>query len=145
MKAHLFAYGTLEIPAVMYAVTGHHYPAEAARLSDYARYLLVNKHYPGIIPRPNAEVSGVLYRNLNPRVWRRLDRYEDRFYQRQQVRIITASGETLEAWSYIIPSDKQYLLSATPWDRRYFTKHRLQRFMAGIAGRLDGQYRPQQV
>ena len=25
MKAHLFAYGTLEIPAVMYAVTGQHH------------------------------------------------------------------------------------------------------------------------
>lgn len=145
MKSHLFAYGTLEIPAIMYAVTGQHYPAEVARLPDYARYLLVNKHYPGIIPRTNAEVSGVLYRNLSPRVWSRLDRYEDVFYQRQQVRVITATEENLEAWTYVIPADKQQMLSHIPWDRRYFTKHRLRRFMAGIASRVDGQYRLQQV
>ena len=145
MKAHLFAYGTLEIPAIMSAVTGRHYPAEAARLPDYTRYLLANKPYPGIIPRLNAEVAGVLYRNLNPQVWRRLDRYEDTFYQRQKVRVISAAGEVLEAWTYIIPADKGYLLSQIPWDRRYFTKHRLRRFMAGIARRVDGQYHQQKV
>lgn len=145
MKAHLFAYGTLEIPAVMHAVTGHHYPAEAARLPDHVRYLLVNKYYPGIIPHLNAEVSGMLYRNLSPQVWRRLDRYEDAFYQRQQVTVITAAGETVEAWTYMIPANKQHMLSAIPWDRRYFTKHRLRRFMARIAGRIDGQYLEQEV
>ena len=141
MKSHLFAYGTLEIPAVMYAVTGQHYLTEAATLPDYTRYLLVNKHYPGIVPQVDAEVNGVLYRNLSPQTWQRLDRYEDDFYQRQKVRVVSACGDFLEAWTYIIPVDKRYLLSQIPWDRRYFTKHRLRRFIAGIARRVDGQHR----
>lgn len=145
MKSHLFAYGTLEIPAVMYAVTGQHYPAEAAMLPGYTRYLLANKPYPGIVPQVNAEVNGVLYRNLSPYILRRLDRYEDDFYQRQRVRIISASGDFLDAWTYIIPVDKQYLLSNMPWDRLYFTKHRLRHFLAGISNRVDGQYRQQKV
>lgn len=145
MKSHLFAYGTLEVPAVMYAVTGHHYPAEAAVLPDYMRYLLVNKHYPGIVPQVDGEVHGVLYRNLSPRIWQRLNRYEDTFYQRQRVRVLSVCGKHLDAWTYIIPVDKHYLLSQIPWDRRYFTKHRLRRFIAGIANRVDGQYRQQTV
>lgn len=145
MKAHLFAYGTLEIPAVMSAVTGQHYPAEAAMLPGYTRYLLANKHYPGIVPQLNAEVEGVLYRNLSPKVWRRLDRYESDFYQRQRVTVFSAKGEPIDAWTYIVPMAQQQLLSQFPWDRRYFTKHRLRRFLAGIAGRVDGQYRQQKV
>ena len=145
MKSHLFAYGTLEIPAVMSAVTGQHYPGEAALLPGYTRYLLVNKQYPGIVPRENAEVTGVLYRNLSPDIWRRLDRYEDDFYQRQRVTVFTAGGESLDAWTYIIPVNKHDLLSQLPWDRRHFIKHRLRRFLAGIAARIDGQYRQQTV
>ncbi len=140
MKSHLFAYGTLEIPAVMYAVTGQHYPAEAARLPGYTRYLLQNKPYPGIVPGEHSEVNGMLYRNLSPQIWRRLDRYEDDFYQRQQVTIITARGESLDVWTYVIPANKHHLLSQIPWDPRYFTKHRLRRFISGIANRIDGQY-----
>jgi len=145
MKSHLFAYGTLEIPAVMYAVTGQHCPAGVAVLPGYTRYLLANKHYPGIVPQLNAEVEGLLYRNLSPQVWQRLDRYEDDFYQRQQVTVLSARGEPIEAWTYIVPVAQQYLLSQTPWDRRYFTKHRLRRFLAGISSRVDGQYRQQKV
>jgi gamma-glutamylcyclotransferase (GGCT)/AIG2-like uncharacterized protein YtfP len=145
MKAHLFAYGTLEIPAVMFAVTGQHYRGEAAVLPDYSRFLLVNKHYPGIVFRQNARVNGVLYRNLSPRVWQRLDRYEDVFYQRQRVKIVTAKGEILNAWTYIIPGNKQHLLSPIPWSRHYFIKHRLRRFIAGITRRVNGQHQLQRV
>jgi len=145
MKTHLFAYGTLEIPAVMYAVTGRHFPPEAAVLPGYTRRLLRNKHYPGIVPGSDGRVSGVLYRNLSPHIWQRLDRYEDDFYQRQQVRVITSGGEAIDAWTYIIPQDNHDLLSHLPWDRRYFSKHRLRRFLAGISTRLDGQYRQQKV
>ncbi len=145
MKAHLFAYGTLEIPTVMTAVTGRHYPAEVAVLPGYTRFLLHNKHYPGIVARQHAEVNGVLYRNLSPAVWRRLDRYEDAFYQRQQVRVLTAEGEILEAWTYIIPGDKHHLLSNIPWDRHTFIKHRLRRFVTGITRRVNGQHRLQRV
>ena len=141
MKTHLFAYGTLEIPAVMYAVTGQHHPAEAAVLTGYRRYLLANKHYPGIVPQLNADVKGMLYRNLSPQIWQRLDRYEDDFYQRQQVTVLSRRGELIEAWTYIVPMAYQHLLSQISWDRRYFTKHRLRRFLAGIAARVDGQYR----
>jgi gamma-glutamylcyclotransferase (GGCT)/AIG2-like uncharacterized protein YtfP len=145
MKAHLFAYGTLEIPAVMYAVTGQQHPAEAAVLPDYNRYLLINKHYPGVVPQLNAEVEGMLYRNLNPQIWQRLDRYEDDFYQRQQVTVLSRRGEPIDAWTYIVSEASQHLLSQIPWDRRYFTKHRLRRFLGGIAARVDGQYRQQNV
>ena len=145
MKTHLFAYGTLEIPAVMYAVTGQHHPAEAAVLPDYSRYLLASKPYPGIVPQLNADVKGMLYRNLSPQIWQRLDRYEDDFYQRQQVTVLSRRGERIEAWTYIVPMAYQHLLSQISWDRRYFTKHRLRRFLAGIAARVDGQYRLQKV
>lgn len=145
MKSHLFAYGTLEIPAVMYAVTGQHHPVEAAVLPGYRRYLLANKPYPGIVPQLNADVEGMLYRNLSPQIWQRLDRYEDDFYQRQQVRVLSRRGELIEAWTYIVPVAYQHLLSQIPWDRRYFTKHRLRRFLAGIAARVDGQYCQQKV
>jgi gamma-glutamylcyclotransferase (GGCT)/AIG2-like uncharacterized protein YtfP len=145
MKTHLFAYGTLEIPAVMYAVTGQHHPAKAAVLPDYSRYLLVNKPYPGIVPQLNAEVEGMLYRNLSPQIWQRLDRYEDNFYQRQQVTVLSRRGEPIDAWTYIVPMAHQHLLSQIPWDRRYFTKHRLRLFLGGIAGRVDGQYQQQKV
>ena len=145
MKSHLFAYGTLEIPAVMYAVTGQHHPAEAAVLPDYGRYLLANKHYPGIVPQLNADVKGMLYRNLSPQIWQRLDSYEDDFYQRQQVTVLSRTGELIEAWTYIVPVAYQHLLSQISWDRRYFTKHRLRCFLAGIAARVDGQYRLQKV
>ena len=45
----LFAYGTLEIPAVMRAVVGIEPPSVEATLHGYARFLVKGATFPGII------------------------------------------------------------------------------------------------
>ncbi len=59
---NIFAYGTLMIPSVMYAVTGRHFRSQKAILKDYARFTVKGESYPGIIPVMNAITEGKIYK-----------------------------------------------------------------------------------
>jgi gamma-glutamylcyclotransferase (GGCT)/AIG2-like uncharacterized protein YtfP len=130
---HLFVYGTLLLPQIMQGVCGQRYFSEPAILPGYARYGLRGKRYPGIVSQEHAKVAGMLYLDLQPAAWRRLDRYEDYFYQRQRVQVATDNGQILQAWTYIIPEEKRHLLTERAWSLRQFRQRHLQGFMQHIA------------
>jgi len=126
---NLFVYGTLEIPQVVKKLLGTVPNAESVILRDYARYMLVNRSYPGIIKQQGSEVNGVLYSGISAKYLKILDRYEDKFYQRRIVRVENIQGNAKRAWAYIIPHHHKYELSDDPWDRAKFIQQHLKRFL----------------
>lgn len=125
----LFVYGTLEFPEVVRKLLGATLDGEKAILRGFARYLLVNREYPGIVRDPDSSVDGVLYQGVTPKYIRLLDRYEDNIYDRQRVQVINAKGEPVDAWAYIIPPKYRRELSTAPWQRDAFRCKHLKRFL----------------
>ena len=126
---NLFVYGTLEIPQVMKKLLGTVPDTESVVLRDYARYMLVNRSYPGIIKQDGSQVNGLLYRDISAKYLKILDRYEDKFYRRRIVHVENTRGHAKKAWAYIIPQHHKYELSNVPWDKTSFIQQHLKRFL----------------
>lgn len=126
----VFAYGTLQIPEVMHAVTRKHFPAQPARLNGYARYGLVGRSFPGLRAEPGAATAGILYSRVGAEALRRLDDFEDDFYRRMTLSVITDSGEEASAEVYVVPPEYYGLLTRYPWELDEFRRTGLREFMA---------------
>lgn len=134
MTISLFTYGTLEIPAVLEAVTGRTFPSAAAMLPGHARFLLRGRVYPGIIRDVRSRVTGVLYTGVDADSLALLDRFEDDFYRREAVRVQPASGCWTDAAAYVVPPAHSALLSALPWDRAAFVARHLEALLRDLPG-----------
>ena len=138
---HVFAYGTLEIPEVMTAVTGRMFLSVGAIAHGFARFLIQNRNYPGMTPDGTAKTSGRLYLDVDSITFQILDRFEDPVYRRQAICVQTLKGDWVEAESYILSPDCQDLLSAEPWDQEFFMTHYLSQYVKACQdfyGRVDG-------
>lgn len=86
--------------------------AGAAKLDGYR---LEFRTHATIVPDPNAEVPGVLYR-LTPGCWRALENYEGPEYTRIAVTVETSEGRH-EATAYVLKAGERAAPSLT-----YFTE-----------------------
>jgi len=132
MSAHLFTYGTLELPEVFAAITGRQITGFAAKLAGYARYRLQGEAYPGIIAAPGESLQGTVYRDLDAATHKKIDHYEDTCYEKRQVTVRLDDGRELTALAYVIPEDKSRLLSSQHWDRQQFIEQHLENFLRYI-------------
>lgn len=126
---NLFAYGTLQLPEVMLAVTGRTFPAHAARLRHFSRHRLRGKSFPGIRPAPGAAVDGLLFVGIDAQTQQRLDEFEDSFYRRETVAVITADGVEWTAQAYVTEESAFGLLLPEEWQLEDFRRQRLDRFL----------------
>jgi gamma-glutamylcyclotransferase (GGCT)/AIG2-like uncharacterized protein YtfP len=115
--AHLFAYGTLERPAVLYGVTGLATGPLAARLPGYRCFRLPGRPYPGIVACRGASTPGSLYLDLPPVAIDLLDRWEDDFYERRAVEVELPGRRTCRAFAYVVPAHRTELITDVVWRR----------------------------
>lgn len=130
MKTAVFTYGTLQFPEVMVAVTGGTFASVPALLENYACYSLKGKSYPGIRRQPGALTQGILYTGIDARALQRLDDFEDDFYRRQTLLVVTADGARTAAEVYVVAEERYELLASNLWDSERFKEHSLQRFLS---------------
>jgi gamma-glutamylcyclotransferase (GGCT)/AIG2-like uncharacterized protein YtfP len=122
----LFAYGTLQHPDILRPVLGRIPPSAPGRLEHYARYLIHNADYPGIVSQPGASTPGTLYFEISDPEWQRLDKYESDLYVRLSVQVITDEGHTVPAFAYVIPDAHRHHLTDLPWElHSYRPRHLL--------------------
>ena len=125
----LFVYGTLQLPAVMFAVTGKVFKALPARLDDYSRHRLRGKSYPGIRPNPGSSVEGLLVTGIDEESLRNLDGFEDSCYRRDAVTAITAEGGEWTAQAYVMREESVGLLLPEAWSLEEFQRKHLSLFL----------------
>lgn len=128
---HLFAYGTLELPAVLAKVTGQEHAARAALLSGYSRYLLASYPYPAMIADPAGTVPGSVFLDLDAAAFARLDAYEGDLYERYELSVWVGDA-VLQAQSYVLRGEFHELLSRAPWDRHEFERRHLASYLARL-------------
>lgn len=116
MCSVLFAYGTLQHPAIIRHILGRIPDASPAVLRDYARYTIRGENYPGLVPEKNARTAGTLFFGILLEEWARLDSYESDLYVRQTVLTLRQGQDPLPAQAYILPPRHFNVLSEIPWD-----------------------------
>lgn len=115
MRRHLFAYGTLQHPAILYRILNRMPEATPARLNDFARYRISGENFPGIHPCPGTQIDGTVYFDLEEQEWQQLDHYESDLYLRQTLQVICEDGTLLAAEAYVIPPQHEHQLTREPW------------------------------
>lgn len=111
----LFAYGSLQCRDIFGAVTGERRLGVPATLPGYRCVQLRGFSYPAVIPSDGALTSGVVYSDLSPELWARLDAYEDDFYERKCMRMLLDGGETSSVFVYVLAASSMDLALDTPW------------------------------
>lgn len=125
MSRHVFAYGSLQLGAVMEAVTGRRFRSESAVLAGFERCRLIARVYPGLRRRPGATTVGRLYRHVDGRSMELLDRFEDYFYSRRTL-LVAAGGELrVPAEVYVIEPRYYRLMLPREWSVEHFARRRL--------------------
>ena len=119
----LFCYGTLCIPDIMRAVSGYNRGGHPARLHGYQRVALHGRHYPGVVPYPDAVTEGVLHQALNGHQLRRIDHYEGNLYLRIRVQVNIALAEQVQTWTYVLHPRYYHLTKKQPWSLTEFMMH----------------------
>jgi len=129
MTPSLFTYGTLEIPPVMEAVTGRSFHSTPAVLSNFARFLLQGKTYPGIFRDDGSQVTGLLYQEVDRDSLALLDLFEGDFFRRERVQVTTPSQPRVDADTYVVSPEQRSSFSTRPWDREAFIALHLEEFL----------------
>jgi gamma-glutamylcyclotransferase (GGCT)/AIG2-like uncharacterized protein YtfP len=131
----VFAYGTLEFPELIEAVTGRRFPREAAVLEGFARSMLRGAAHPGIAPAPGARTPGTLYSGVDPASLAALDRFEGELYELREVEVSTIEGERRSALAWVVRADRRHLLTGEPWDRERFVARHLREWLDAAGAR----------
>ena len=113
--ASLFAYGSLQLREVFEAVTRQSRDGVPAVLEGFRRTKLKGYGFPAIVPGAGMETSGLVYTALEEDAWRRLDAFEDDFYDRQIVMIRLASGVLHEVQTYVLSHQFLHLSLDESW------------------------------
>ena len=130
----IFAYGTLMIPEVMYAVTTREFRFKNAILRGYARFTVKGESYPGIIPVTDEVTEGVIYFDVDELSLARLDAFEGNLYQRKPIRVETKEREIRDAETYVIKPEYRGCLSSKEWNVKEFNQKHLEAFLETYSG-----------
>lgn len=118
----LFAYGTLLCKEILEEVTGYLPGGVTAKLEDYRRFSLKGATYPGMARCSGHEVEGVVFFDITPEAWGRLDEFEGELYARERVVALTPGGREVEAHAYVLKEQYQHLAEERDWDIGVFIK-----------------------
>ena len=120
----VFTYGTLEIPAIMEAVTGQRFSFAEGTAENFSCFLLHDRIYPGMIAATGKATPGKIYLEVDSQAIQLLDHFEDPIYQRKLIAVQNPLEENVvTAYAYIIPQTERAVLSNDPWDREHFLDH----------------------
>ena len=99
---NLFAYGTLQFPEVVSAITHQAFEWEEAVLSGFKCRTLQGQLFPAIIRDPKSTAQGRVLFDLPDEVIKEIDVFEEDFYQREEVTVITSNRGELNAHAFVL-------------------------------------------
>jgi gamma-glutamylcyclotransferase (GGCT)/AIG2-like uncharacterized protein YtfP len=136
---NVFVYGTLLVPKIWNAVTRcPDLISTPGELAGFSVYKVRHGEYPGIVESTDSaeKVPGKVFFDVPEIALRRLDAYEDAYYERRSLVIRTETSGEVTAEAYCIPSEKApVLLSGVTWTIEQFEKESLDRFWERTFGR----------
>lgn len=134
MPEHCFTYGSLMCADIMSSVCAVPLQGEPASLQDYARHPVRGEDYPGLVAVKGPLVEGILYRNVPPAAWPRLDAFEGVMYERRRIEVRCGDGTRVTAWAYVFKPAYGHLLESGDWDFSRFLAEGRERFCQRYLG-----------
>jgi gamma-glutamylcyclotransferase (GGCT)/AIG2-like uncharacterized protein YtfP len=134
MTGQLFTYGALMIPSILRRVTRRSFPHQEAILTGYARYRIRGQSSAGITAEEGAELRGILYSEIDPDSYRRIDEFEGNWYARTVVRVATRFEKEVEAETYVILPEHRDRLSREPWNLEECCESLLEEYLGDREG-----------
>jgi len=133
MKHNVFTYGSLMFDDIMQNLLGKPATKIPAVLQGWMRHALKDRTYPGAVPAtdPNAKIDGILWLSLTDQDLAILDRFEGNEYDKLQVEVLSAAGQTYPALLYAW-KDTSALLGE--WDVAEFDRLHRQSFVEQHSG-----------
>lgn len=132
----VFVYGTLMVPEVLHLVLARTPESMSASLPGYHRYSLQGELYPAIVlaseTHPAPLVSGRLLAGIGVSELTTLDVYEGPMYRRDVVMVLTADGQPVKAFAYVLRDEHRAKLATRDWDLQKFKARQLQRFLEQV-------------
>jgi gamma-glutamylcyclotransferase (GGCT)/AIG2-like uncharacterized protein YtfP len=130
MRNNLFVYGTLMAPEVVETLLGRLPPNQPATLQGYRRHPVLQQVYPGLVEASNDNcVRGILFCDLQPSDWQRLDRFEDKEYTRVQVKVQAQKNDLTDTQTYLWTDPLTKLDTSLDWDLQVFLKKHLDDYL----------------
>ena len=112
----LFAYGTLMCEEIMAEVSGCRLTPLPGTLQGYGRRVVRGQCYPALVPQEEGRVNGLVYLEVPPSAWARLDRFEGEMYARQKVSVELSDGTLVSATTYVVQPEFLGHLDRADWD-----------------------------
>ena len=108
------------------------YAHDVASLPGYARYLIKDQVFPGIVSAINDSVDGIVYHDIDTTALQRLDEFESNVYERKEVLVTLENNQQLTAYTYVMSREYEYLLTNRAWDIEVFNKKHLAIYLKRI-------------
>jgi len=122
-------------PEVWMHVVGRERPSSETTLAGHTAFTVAGYSFPGMVATSTGDSTrGRLYSGLDADDWRRLDAFEDVFYERSRVTVQSADGQQHPASAYLVMPDHHHVLSETVWTSEWFAEHALGDFLDRICG-----------
>ncbi len=128
MSVPLFIYGSLMHPEVLSRVLGRTPETRGATLTGFRRGVIRGESFPGVVPAESGSVEGLLVFDLTPSEIAEVDRFEDDFYRRIPLEVLSESGMT-RADVYVVEPRFESLVMAEEWDYALFVERDLNAFI----------------
>jgi gamma-glutamylcyclotransferase (GGCT)/AIG2-like uncharacterized protein YtfP len=128
---HLFTYGSLMFAPVWSRVAKRLYRNSEETIQGFARYQVIGEEYPAVIPeptRPQLQLSGRVYWDVDANDLASLDRFEGEDYER--INTLTVTGETVALYVYL----RAEKICERGWDPQWFVDVGMPRFLARYPG-----------
>lgn len=122
---------------IMASVAGCRLDFTQAALGGFFRAKIHDEEYPGLLPQQESMVSGVLYFDLAAESIDRLDLFEGKMYQRQEVEVISKNNRRIIAMTYVIKPQYSHLLSDEEWHFSEFLSAGKEKFKKSSCGFLQ--------
>ena len=127
-RVHVFTYGSLMYPLVWERVVAGRYRALPGTVRGFARRRIAGEVYPAMLrASPASAVEGVLYLDLSAGDVAALDHFEGSAYERIEVMVETADGDSYPAWSYLYVDSSR--VEEAPWEPGRFAGEDLAYFI----------------
>jgi hypothetical protein len=129
---NLFVSGPLMFGELIRAVAGRAPRRQDAALRGYAQFLVPGEGEAAMIPFPDREVDGVVYRDVDEAELKRVDAFQGRRFERVAVTVEAGGGEWIEADAYVLKPRRRKALSAEAWDEVEYRQKRLTAVLKGL-------------
>ena len=119
-------------PEVMQRVVGAVPASVAATLPHFSRRAFHSECFPGVVPAAGSLVRGVVYTGVSAAALNLLDAFEGDYYERQEQNAVSATGEAIVVFVYVVQPRYRRMLKQKDWDAQWFRQRHLKSFLRAI-------------